>query len=243
MNNLSRNIIAGSILLSIGIALAGWFISSGYVDAQTEERYVTVKGVSERDVKADIAIWPMRTVSADNKLSAAQQSMRNDRKTVREFLMDHGISSDNIELQDLKVTDKTAQTYQSESYTNRFILEQTLMVRSTNVEKIEKASQHVGQLVKKGVILNNKYSGSGPTYLFDRLSELKPDMIAEATKNARESAEQFAHDSGSELNGIRNANQGVFVILARDKAPQLNEKKQVNKTIRVVSTIDYYLKD
>ena len=116
------------------------------------------------------------------------------------------------------------------------------MVRSSETERIEKASQAIGQLVDAGVVLSSDGPMSnGPTYLFTRLSEHKPAMIAEATANARRAAEEFAADSGSRLGKIRRANQGVFVILARDRAPGIDEQGQRQKTIRVVTTIEYFL--
>jgi len=237
-----RSNIAMALLVAIGVSMAGWFIGNGFIKSRTD-RFVTVKGVSERDVIADKALWPIRFVASGNNLDAVQRKITQDRNKVQQFLKSHGINKEAIEVQDLEVTDRTAQSYQSGTYENRFILAQTLMVRSTNVNKINKASQDIGSLVEAGVILNSRYSGGGPTYLFNGLTELKPEMIAEATKNARSSAQQFARDSGSKLDGIRRANQGVFVILARDKAPMLQEKKQMLKTVRVVSTIDYYLAD
>src|SRR5699024_5997889 len=114
---------------------------------------------------------------------------------------------------------------------------------SNNVDQIDKASQNIGELVEAGVILNSDYSGSGHTYLFNDLTDLKPKMISEATKNSRNSAQQLDEDTVSELRGIRRAGKGVFQVLARDKAPMLDEKKQINKTVRVVSTLEYYLTD
>ncbi|MCW9708224.1 SIMPL domain-containing protein [Fodinibius salsisoli] len=239
----SQNNLFIAVIITVGLSLAGWFIGNGFMEARSGNRFVTVKGVSERDVMADVALWPIRFVAAGNDLNAVQRKITEDRNQIQSFLEGHGIATDAIELQNLEVTDRTAQSYQSGSYTNRFILAQTLMVRSEDVSKIDEASQDVGQLVEGGVIINNQYSGGGPTYLFNSLTELKPEMIAEATKNARSSAEQFARDSGSELAGIRRANQGVFVILARDKAPMLQEEKQIRKTVRVVSTLDYYLEE
>lgn len=243
MPDLSQNNILFALLIAIGVALGGWFIGNGFMEGRTGDHYVTVKGISERDVIADMAIWPIRYVSAGNDLNAVQQKIRQDQDQIQSFLEEHGIATDAIELQNLEVTDRTAETYQSGSYQNRFILEQTLMVRSDDVQKIDEASQDIGDLVEAGVIINNQYSGGGPSYLFNSLTDLKPEMIAEATQNARESAEQFARDSGSELGGIRNANQGVFQILARDKAPMLQQEKQIQKTVRVVSTIQYILAD
>jgi hypothetical protein len=118
------------------------------------------------------------------------------------------------------------------------------MVRSTAVDTVAEAAQSTGELVDAGVVLDDQSgNGTGPTYLFDGLNKLKPEMIAEATRNARAAAEQFARDSGSTLGKIRRANQGVFEILARDKAPMLQEERQIDKTVRVVSTVDYSLQD
>jgi|SRR5699024_4478161 len=239
----SQSNILIAILLVIGIVLSGWFVGDGFRDGRADARYVTVKGLSERDVQADLALWPIRFVVAGNDLNSVQQQLKEDRNTVQNFLVKYNIPEKVVELQDLEVTDRTAQSYQSGNYKNRFILAQTLMVRSNNVDQIDKASQNIGELVEAGVILNSDYSGSGPTYLFNGLTDLKPKMIAEATKNARNSAQQFADDAGSELGGIRRARQGVFQVLARDKAPMLDEKKQINKTVRVVSTLEYYLTD
>lgn len=243
MRTSSQNNIILAFLIAVGVALGGWFIGNSFMEARSGDRYVTVKGVSEQDVVADMALWPIRFVAAGNDLGTVQRKMRQDQDRIQSFLEEHGIASDAIELQNLEVTDRTAESYQSGSYQNRFILEQTLMVRSEDVAKIDEASQDIGTLVEAGIILNNEYSGGGPTYLFNALTELKPDMIAEATKNARESAQQFARDSDSKLDGIRSANQGVFEILARDKAPMLQQEKQVRKTVRVVSTIEYYLEE
>lgn len=237
------NKLYSAAIMAIGLALGGWFIGYGFMEGRADDRYVTVKGLAERDVKADLALWPIRFVAAGNDLETVQRDIRQDREQVQRFLEKHGIDEQAIDLQNLEVTDRAAQPYQSGPYENQFILAQTLMVRSENVDLIDEASQNIGALVDAGVILNNQYYGSGPTYLFNGLTELKPQMIAEATKNARESARQFARDSGSDLGGIRRANQGVFVILARDKAPMLQEEKQIYKTVRVVSTIDYFLVD
>lgn len=121
---------------------------------------------------------------------------------------------------------------------SRFIVAQTLMVRSREVDRIAEASQRVGDLVARGVVLSAEGQGPGPAYVFTQLNAIKPDMIAQATRDARE---QFAADSGSRLGGIRTASQGLFQILPRDAAPGEMESRQINKTVRVVTTIEYAL--
>jgi len=125
------------------------------------------------------------------------------------------------------------------------VINQTLMVRSGKPDRILAASQALGELVKAGVVLTSgqDYGYAGPTYLYTRLNDVKPEMIAEATARAREAAEKFAADSGSRLGGIRRANQGVFQILPRDEAPGVQEGSQINKRVRVVTTVSYLLAD
>jgi hypothetical protein len=148
-------------------------------------------------------------------------------------------------VQGLTVNDVLANPYRSGGpVENRYIVNQTLMVRTEDPDEVRRASQDVGELVEEGVVLGaNMGPEQGPTYLFTRLNDLKPEMIAEATASAREAAERFAADSGSELGGIRHANQGVFVIQARDRAPGVMAESQLHKTVRVVSTVEYFLVD
>ncbi len=232
------------ILLAVGIALAGWFIGSGFVKSRTANRYVTVKGVSEKDVKADVAFWAIKFSATDNNLQVVQNQIKENYKKILLFLKQFDIPEKNVELQRLNVSDLLTDPYRSGPVKSRYIITQTLMVRTQNVDAVVNASQAVGRLVDAGVILSNReYDNSGPTYLFSGLNDLKPQMIAEATANARRSAQQFAKDSGSRIAGIRRANQGVFVILPRDRTPGVMQSNQVFKTVRVVSTIEYLLKD
>jgi hypothetical protein len=170
--------------------------------------------------------------------------MESSKQAIVQFLEKYAIEASKAELQTLQVTDILANPYRSGPTTSRFIVSQTLMVRSEDPKLIHAASQKVGELVDAGVVLSSTHGPtSGPTYLFTRLNDIKPDMIAEATANARKAAAQFALDSGSKISGIRRAHQGVFVIKPRDQAPGITEANQLNKTVRVVSTIEYYLRD
>ncbi|MGD8388913.1 MAG: SIMPL domain-containing protein [Desulfobacteraceae bacterium] len=236
--------VVAALLVGLGLALGGWFIGDGFLKGRAADRYVTVKGVSERVVTADVALWPLRFVSTDDDLNRAQEEIKKSHERILAFLQRHGIDAADAEVQRLDVTDRLADPYRSGSMKSRYIISQTVMVRSSEPETIAQASQAVGELVDAGVVLSsNRGPYSGPTFLFTRLSELKPDMIAEATAKARRGAEQFAQDSGSRIGGIRRANQGVFVIQPRDKAPGITEGSQLHKKVRVVSTVAYYLKD
>jgi len=238
------NLIA-ALVLAAGLALAGWFVGDGFIRGRAVTRTVTVKGVSEREVKADIALWPLRFVATNDDMLRAQEQLRAHAKEVYAFLARHGIPAEQAELRELEVTDMLANQYGERNATSRYIISQTIMVRSSQPDVVFAASQKVDELVSAGVVLTrrNEYGGSGPTFLFTKLNDLKPPMIAEATASAREAAEQFAIDSKAALGGIRTASQGVFVILPRDQAEGVQEQQQLEKIVRVVSTVDYFLKD
>jgi uncharacterized protein len=227
-----------ALLLATGIAVAGWLVGEGFARARSNEHFVTVKGTSERDVSADVAIWPMRLTASSNDLPAAHAKLEDGLAKVREFLTREGIDLSDSRVQSFSVSDAAAREYGTpNSKADRFVLQETLVVRSREPEKVNAVSAKIGELVGAGVVL----SGGEPIYVFTGLADLKPAMIAEATGRAREAAAQFAKDSKTALGPIRRANQGLFEILARDATPMTPEYSQVRKTVRVVTTVDYVL--
>lgn len=234
-------------ILAVGIALGGFFAGNGFAKARAADRYVTVKGVSEREVRADLAIWPLHLVGADNELAAANAKLSRSVAGVRDFLVRHGIDTSQMQMTDFSATDAYAEQNSDRKPANRYVVHQTVLVRSSHPEQLLAASQQIGELAAIGVAISsgsNDYGANsgGPTFVFTGLNKLKPEMIADATARAREAASQFARDSHSDLGGIRQANQGVFEILPRDQAPGIVESSQIAKIVRVVATIDYYLR-
>ncbi|MFP4210905.1 MAG: SIMPL domain-containing protein [Alkalispirochaeta sp.] len=229
--------------LSMAIILAGALVGQGIRNSRSYDRFVTVKGLAERDVTADRAVWPITFVATDDSLEAAQRAIESDTVTVRTFLADQGIADESVEVQDLAVTDQLAQTYRSGPIDSRYIIQQTLLVRTDDVEAVRTATQSIGELLAEGVVLGGQGYRPAPSYQYTGLNDIKTEMIAEATAAARGSADQFAQDSGSSLGGIRRANQGVFQILAADGVDTLPESTQVQKTVRAVVTLEYYLVD
>ena len=234
---------ASAVVLAVGIAVGGWFVGHGFLRGRTASRYVEVKGLAEREVAADLALWPLRFVTTGNDLAVAQTQITPDTREVYSFLARHGIDTSAVQLLALEVSDALANRFQSERGGTRFVIQQTVMVRSGKPEVVMAASQRVSELVKGGVVLSSsgEYGIGGPTFVFTKLNHLKPAMVAEATSNARAAAEQFAADSRTALGAIRYANQGIFVILPRDQAPGVNEGGQLQKIVRVVSTVQYLL--
>lgn len=243
---LDRSLLRTGIL-ALGIALAGLLVGVGFTRGRTADRFVSVKGVSEREVRADIAIWPLHMVGADNDLTEAHAKLTRSIAGVKSFLVRHGIDTSSVELTGFGVFDAQAQQYGGDrTPANRYLVRQTLLVRSTKPDQVREASQKIGELAAIGVAVSSgaggEYGqGSGPTFVFTKLNDLKPAMIAEATARAREAADQFARDSRSSIGGIRRANQGIFEILARDQAPGISQETQIAKIVRVVSTVEYFL--
>jgi hypothetical protein len=236
--------LAAALLLGAGIALSGWFVGDGFLQGRKGDRFVSVKGLAEREVKADLAVWPLRFVATGNDLGAVQQQIVRDAGLVRDFLAASGFAPEAFEGESLQVVDRLAQQYQQGQVESRFIIAQTITLRSADVDRVAGLTGRLGELVAAGLVLSDENQwNAGPTYVFTGLNALKPAMIAEATAGARAGAEQFAADSGSRVGGIRRASQGVFQILARDDIPGLQQEKEIHKMVRVVSTLDYLLED
>jgi hypothetical protein len=235
-----------AIILGLGVAIGGLLIGLGFARGRSADRYVTVKGVAERNVDADLAIWPLRVVSADNDLPTAHAKLQTSVQKIMQFLASQKVDTTDAALANFEVSDAYTNQYGgADRAPTRYVIRQTVVIRSNDPAKVLAASQHVAELVNSGVVLSSggEYGSGGPTFVFTGLNKLKPAMIGEATARAREAATQFAHDSKSSIGGIQRASQGVFEILPRDQAQGITEESQVAKTVRVVSTIDYFLKD
>lgn len=234
-----------AVILAVGVAVAGALVGGGFVRGRTADPYVTVKGVAEEEVRADLAIWPLRLVAADDDLGRAHASLEASVARTRAFLAAQRVDTADIALQDFAVSDAFTNQSGGERTATRYVIRQTLVVRSTRPAQLLAASQRVADLVSAGVVLSSgaEYGGGGPTFAFTGLNALKPRMIAAATARAREAAEQFARDAKVPLGGIRHASQGVFEILPRDQAEGISQESQIVKTVRVVSTVEYSLKD
>ena len=155
---------------------------------------------------------------------------------MRRFLAQQGFAGGEVELGQLSVTDRYAQEYQSGDVRARYRVAQTVIVRTPNVDRVQAASRALDVLVRGGVTLQDY---NGPSFLFTKLNDVRPQMIAEATASTRSGARQFATDSGSRLGAIASATQGSFEILGRDAVG--DEATQVFKKVRVVTTVAYRL--
>jgi len=234
-------LILSMIILALGLVFAGGAVKDGLQNFRSFDRTVMMKGLAERNVEADLALWPMAYTETGNDLTVLQEKMESHGAVIKKFLKSHGLKDSEIELQQVQVQDLLAQSYRNNNASNnRYIITQSYLVRTNNVDAVDKAGKDIGSLIKKGVVFS---SNTAPTYLFTKLNDIKPDMIAEATRNARDAAQQFAENSGSKVGDIKTASQGVFQILPRDQTFVISQQNQRNKKVRVVSTIRFYLED
>lgn len=239
-----KTTLAVAISIVVGLAAAGWLFSRGMSQFRMADRFVTVKGLAEKDAKADLALWTIKLVSTSDSLAQAQAKVDSDLEKVSAFLESKGLSSEEISAGRVEVIDLLAQQYRGEGASqSRYIVKSSVGVRTDKVDLIDQISRATGELVRSGVVLEENFGdgGSDPRFLFTKLNDVKPEMIAEATASARRAAEQFAKDSDSRLGKIKRAYQGMFMILARDGDENVQESKYIDKKIRVVSTVDYYL--
>ncbi|WP_417349043.1 SIMPL domain-containing protein [Ferrimonas sp.] len=235
MSNRSSLILG--ISLAVAMALAAAILSQGIQQFKLLDRTVVVKGLAEQEVPANIAIWPVKFSAADNDLSEVYDALERQAEQVRAFLLLQGFSDEELTLSTPNVTDKLAQSYGPESSPLRYSGSMTLTIYTDKVDLVLGARQQLFTLAKQGVNLSSQDYNARTEFLFTGLNDLKPAMIEQATRNAREVAQRFAEDSQSKLGKIRRAQQGIFSIRDRDSTTPHRKK------VRVVSTVEYYLVD
>ncbi|HVN63324.1 MAG TPA: SIMPL domain-containing protein [Candidatus Binataceae bacterium] len=243
------------LAIGAGAALGGWFVGHGFYAWRASDRFVTVRGLVERDVKADLAVWILGVSATGDDVSKANQEVDRANQIVADFVKARGFTSEEVEPLATKITDMLANPYRSSQSGPRYIIRAGLKVRSSRVDLVRQASQMTGDLIKRGIVLGSG-SGSGdndvnPSYIYTKLDSIRPAMLADATKSARAVAEQFARDSNSSLGPIRHANQCVFQITSRDDqsstgseggwSDTAKEQASIDKKVRLVSTVEYYL--
>ncbi len=242
MSSMSR-VLAGG-LIGLGVAVGGFLAGEALIKSRLGYRVVTVKGLAEREAKANLGFWPVRFVTTGPSLEEARTRLETSEKSVREFLASNGFAPTNIDVQNIQVEDRsTAYNGQEAPAESRFVLTEDLLVRSNEVDKLASASKKIGDLLKSGVVFSSDAYNAGPSFIFTEVNNLKGDMLTEATRRAKESADKFAAESGAKVGDIQSANQGVIEITPAIEIPNDRPEKQITKKVRVVTTITYLLVD
>ncbi len=226
--------IVAACVIGFAIIVMGFALRSGIVAFKDMDRSVTVKGLSEREVNANKVTWPLVYKELGNDPAEMYDLLTQKNKKVLAFLKSAGIKESDISVNPPVISDRQADNYSNEIMNYRYKATSVITVTSTEVDKVRTLMRRQSELMKQGIALvTEEYSGNGVVYEFTGLNKVKPDMIEEATKNARKTAQKFADDSGSSLGEIRNAQQGQFSIEDRDaNTPYI-------KRLRVVNTVEY----
>lgn len=231
------SLTACGIWIAIGLLLLGVQVKKGLGSISSNQRVVTVRGLSEREVTANKVTWPIVSKEVGNDLPSIYANIEKTNATILGFLKSNGISDNEISVNPPQVLDLQADRYSTQNVPFRYNVTNVVVVTSSQVDKVRKLIEQQTELLKQGIAIVAGDYQYQTSYEYTDLNSIKPDMIADATKNAREAANKFAADSESKLGKIKTASQGQFSIEDRDQyTPYI-------KNVRVVSTIVYYLKD
>ncbi len=233
----AKFIILGAAIF-LGLSALGWLLGSSLIQFKEFERSVSVKGLAEKDLPADIAIWPIQFTRASNDLSQIYADLEKDTREIVGFLKENGFEDSEITVSPPIMTDKMAQQYGDTSKVGlRYTATEDVTVYTDKIDAVRATMKKLVNLGKTGIVFTGGNYENRTEFIFTRLNDVKPGMIEEATRKAREVAKKFAKDSDSRLGKIKRARQGQFTITDRDRnTPYI-------KKIRVVSTIEYYLSD
>jgi hypothetical protein len=236
---MGNNRLAAALVLALGMVAAAWLLADGLIRFKQFERSVEVKGLAEREVPADTAIWPIVFSEADADLARLYQTLQSKNAVIIAFLEEQGFKPEEISVSAPAINDRQAQDYGNADLANRlrYTGKSVITVYTRQVDRVLQAMPKLSVLGEQGIALSRGDYDTRPRFLFTGLNALKPEMIEEATRNARLAADKFAKDSDSSLGKIKRASQGQFSIEDRD-ASTAHIKK-----VRVVSTVDYFLAD
>lgn len=222
--------------LGICLVIASIVISLGFSSINPKEASVSVRGLAQREVNADLAVWQLSFGLGDNNLENLQKSIKEKSEIVSLYLKDKGLDERDFSVLSPSITNNLLDPYiNQEKMQYIYIAKLNFLIRTDKISAVKKANEGLLELVDKGIAIKQDYENK-INYEFTKLNDIKPEMIALATKNARKAAEQFAKDSNSNLGKIKHATQGLFSI--ENAAIGLEERK----IVRVVTQIQYLLK-
>jgi hypothetical protein len=244
------HLMLAAICIATGLLLHGYFVGRSLERFKKEDRYISVKGFAEREVKANFAVWSIKTRITTNEVTEGSKVIEGNKEKITAFLLSRGIKKEDIFPQNIQVTDKLAREY-GEQYTSnyRYLVDLTIQIRTEDVDKVQQVSLLTDDLLKSGIILSGAQDyPPAIQYLYTGLNDIKPEMLKEATQNARAAAEEFTKESGVRLGNLRKASQGLFTILDRDAYLQGqagdggyygSNTLDMYKKVRVVVSLEY----
>ena len=227
---MTKNVLAGA-LIALGLCLGGMFIYLGFKAFANKDRGVTVKGLSTREVESDYVVWPLSYGWKGQDLPWLYDKLEQVTDRVKKHLKDLGFEDSDFRQGPISVNDNWAY-YSDHKPEYHYTLRTSLIVSTDKVQLVVKSLGKESELLQEGLIVEG--AEWSVDYQYNGLSELKPLMIEEATRNARAVAQKFADDAQCSLGSIRRASQGQFSVEDDQYQPWV-------KHVRVVTTVDYIL--
>lgn len=232
-----KNYRIETLILAVSLVALGIFLYQGLCAIGADDRVVAVRGLAEREVQADYVIWPVTYKTTGNDLQTIYADVKRANAGIIAFLKKNGIQEAEISESALQILDRHAERYNSDFVRDRYNVTSVITVATSQVSLVRQLLTRVGELLKEGIAVSAADYDTRVQYEFTGLNNIKPEMIEQATRNAREAAEKFASDSGSKLGKIKTATQGLFTITDRDQyTPYI-------KNVRVVTSVNYYLEN
>lgn len=235
MENRNTVLVVSAALLAVGMVVGGYLLGDGLTRAHEAERAVTVKGLAEKDVTADLATWTIAYTATGFDLPTVRAEIDESSKALNDYFRSLGFQAE-----ELRPVGAGVNQYINNGV-NTITITQRMQLRTTDIAKAQRAVAGQFDLVRRGVTMQE---GSNMVYSFTKLNDLKPDMVAQATRDARKAAEQFAKDSGTGVGSIKSASQGYFSIEPRDGDQAqggYGASDTPYKKVRVVTTVEFYL--
>ena len=230
--------VFAGIAVMLGLFVLGSMFPKAVEKYRSYDRVVNVKGLCEKEVKADKVIWPIVYKVVSDDIQSIYDQIDANNLVVMAFLKSGGINPSEITVSVPQISDKLANAYGDSNRAFRYIAKNVITVCTSDVDTVLALMGRQSDLLKQGIVVGGGNEWENPVeFKYEGLNEIKPLMIEEATQNARETAVKFAKDSGSRLGKIKTANQGTFTIENRDSnTPYI-------KKVRVVTSVTYYLKN
>ena len=235
--------LLGALAVGLGLAAAGWFVGQGLRAPAVEGGRISVEGTAERDVRADLAVWPLRFVVTGDYLTDVRGAVGEAENQIRKFVTDGGLDASSLTATGAEVTDVYALPNRSGQVAARYIARETLLLRTGNVDKVAALARRAGDLMAVSVALSGEGpTGAGPVYLYTKAEEERAELEEGADRDAKAAAEKLAQDGGAQLGGLLKASRGALEILPQDEVPGVPETARIEKRLRMTTTVEYALR-
>lgn len=211
-----KNSTLSAIIFGIAIVLAAYLLGNSIINRNKPQGNISVTGLGKENFTSDLIVWEGSFSKENSNLQEAYIGLEKDKKEIKEYLFSKGINEKELVFDAVTSHNKTRAKYVDGKYTGEeflgYRLTQSLTIESKEVEKVEKISREITELLNKGI----QFYSQPPRYYYTKLADLKVEMISKATEDARIRAEKIADNSGGDLGRLISAKMGIFQITGQN---------------------------